>query len=378
MILPQKSAVIFVANRGFALTSSRILLMQHFLSTGWQVVAATTKDDYAAQLSEVGVIVEPVPFNRGGLTPLSDLKALFALIRVYRQYRPRLIHHFHAKPIILGSLGTYFASGANIVNTVTGLGYAFVQGGITHHLAASGYRFLLAKSAATIFQNPDDRQFFVEQCWIPASKAHLIVSSGVDTERFRPAKATICGERQCVLMVARLLWQKGVREFVEAAEIVKRQNSTVRFQLAGEWDPDHPDAVDRAWVQSAVNQGTIEFLGYLENVAEQLRITDLFVLPSFYREGVPRVLLEAAACEVPVVTTDVPGCREAVVNGETGRLVPPRDSKSLARAISEIVSDSELRQRMGEAARRRVEVKFDIRVITQRQLAIYRDIGINI
>jgi len=372
----EKSAV-FVANRGFGLTSSRLLLIQHLLSSGWRVVAAVAVDDYAKQLSTAGVIVEPVSFNRGRLSPLQDAKTLFTLIRIYRKYCPHLIHHFQAKPIILGGLGVHFTDGAQVVNTLTGLGHAFVHGGITRHLAVVGYRLLLTRGEATIFQNPDDHRLFVDQGWIPAGKARLIVSSGVDTERFRPAITRSC-EALRVLMVARLLWQKGVREFVEAAEIVKREYPAIRFQLAGEWDIVHPDAVDEAWVQAVVNKGTIEFLGYLGNMDDQLRATDLFVLPSYYREGTPRVLLEAAACGLPVVTTDVPGCRETVVDGETGRLVPPRNSKALAEAISEILGDPGLRHRMGQSGRRLVEERFDIRTITEKYLAVYRDIGIEV
>ena len=374
----QKSCVVLVANRGFALTSSRLLLMQHFLSSGWIVVAATARDDYAEQLSNAGVIVEPVSFNRGGLSPLPDIKALLALLKIYRKYRPQLIHHFHAKPIILGNLAARFAEAAKVVNTVTGLGHAFVSGGITRYLAVAGYQLLLARSDATIFQNPDDQKFFLEKGWVSLNNAWLIVSSGVDTQRFHPDANKTRNENLRVIMVARLLWQKGVREFVEAAEMVKREYSPVRFQLAGEWDNIHPDAVDEAWVQKAVNKGMIDFLGYLKDMDNQLRQTDVFVLPSYYLEGVPRVLLEAAACGVPVVTTDVPGCREAVVDGETGYLVPPRNSKSLAKAISEILGNPVLRQQMGQNARKRVEEEFDIRAITEKQLSVYRDIGISI
>jgi glycosyltransferase involved in cell wall biosynthesis len=234
---------------------------------------------------------------------------------------------------------------------------------------------LLVRSAATIFLNPDDQRLFVEKKWIPKNKARLIVSSGIDMKRFRPNTAA-SHEPPRVLMVGRLLWEKGVREFIEAAEIVKRKFPGARFHLAGEWDPVHPDAVKEEWVQAAVDRGAIEFLGYLKHMDDELRTTDVFVLPS-YREGVPRVLLEAAACGVPVVTTDVPGCREVVVDRETGRLVPPRDSESLAAAISELLADATLRQQLGQAGRRHVEKEFDVLTITEKHLALYRDLGID-
>jgi glycosyltransferase involved in cell wall biosynthesis len=376
-VLQKQPCIIFVANRSFALTSSRLILIQHFLSIGWKVVVATTIDDSIDLLVATEVIVEPISFNRGGFSPLSDIKSFWSLRKVYHLYHPTIIHHFHAKPILLGNLAALSVRKTKIINTVTGLGYAFVRGGPTRQLATVGYRLLLSRSDVTIFQNPDDLQLFLRQGWISKATCKLIVSSGVDTERFHPPM-TIHHQGLRVLMVARLLWQKGVREFVEAAEIVKQKVATVRFQLAGELDAVHPDAVDEAWIQTAVNRGTVDFLGYLTNIDEQLRATDVFVLPSYYREGVPRVLLEAAASGVPVVTTDVPGCREAVVDGDTGRLVPSQDSQALAEAILEILKDSEQRKKMGLAGRRRIEAEFDIRMITEKQLAIYREIGVDL
>ncbi|HEX6387492.1 MAG TPA: glycosyltransferase family 4 protein [Anaerolineae bacterium] len=353
------------------------MLIQHFVSAaGWQVVAATADDAWATQLSAVGVTLEPVSFNRGGLALFWDVRAILALTRIYRRYRPALIHHFNAKPVILGSLAALFAGSDRVVNTITGLGHAFIDGGTTRHLTATGYSLLLSRSAATIFQNADDLYLFVERGWIPAQLARLIVSSGVDTARFRPAPTTRApAGSPGVLMVARLLGQKGVGEFVEAANLVKERYPAVCFQLAGERDRVHPDAVGEKWIHAVTNQGVIEFLGYLSNMPQQLHQTDIFVLPS-YREGAPRVLLEAAACGLPVVATDVPGCREMVLDGVTGLLVPPQDSRALARAIIELLQKPELRRQMGQAGRKRVEAEFDIRAITEKYLAVYRNIGL--
>lgn len=366
-----------MAIRCFGLARSRLSLIERFISSGWQVVVASVIDDYAAQLSASGAILEPVSFKRGGLSPLSDTEALLKLVRVYRKYQPRLIHHFHAKPIILGGLASYFVPGANVVNTITGLGHAFIQGGLAYHLSTAGYKLTLARGEITIFQNPDDLQLFVENRLVPVQKAKLIVSSGVDTKHFCPTTKAHSDTTR-ILMVARLLWQKGVKEFVEAAELVKDAYPNTCFQLAGEQDSVHPDAVDLAWIHTAVTRGTIQFLGYVDNMADQLRQSDLFVLPSSYREGVPRVLLEAAACGVPVVTTDTPGCREAVRDGVTGRLVPPQDSAQLAAAIIEILADKDLRIHMGQSGRKLIEDQFDIRAITEQYLTVYRNIGIEI
>jgi glycosyltransferase involved in cell wall biosynthesis len=333
-------------------------------------------DDYAEQLLAAGVAVEPVAFYRSWFSPWQDLRALLTLKRIYRKYHPCLTHCFNDKPIVLGNIAAHSVGGIKVVNNMEGLGYAFVRRGVRLYVAVACYRLMLPLSDATIFLNPDDRQLFTERGWIPEGKARLIISPGVDTEHFRLGTDPHRNGLR-VLMATRLLWQKGIREFAEAAEIVKREDPTVRFQLAGEWDSVHPDAVDQEWMQTEVNGGSIEFLGYLTNMAEQLHATDVFVLPS-YREGVPRVLLEAAACGVPVVTTDVPGCRETVLDGETGRLVPPRDGTALAEAISELLGDPALRRRMGQSGRRRVEKEFDARVVADKYLALYRDIGIDV
>lgn len=377
--MPKKNKnVIFAANRGFALTNSRTLLIKHFLSAGWGVVAVTKNDKYAKQLSEMGVLLEPILFNRGGVSIQNDLSAFLTLLRIYRKYQPTLIHNFNAKPVIFGNLVGHFVSESKIINTITGLGHAFILGGMVRHLAAVGYKFSLRRCSFTIFQNSDDLQLFVENRWVPKEKVRLIATSGVDTEHFYPRNFPMSGSDSLkILMVGRLIWQKGVREFVEAAQIVKERYPNVCFQLAGERDPIHPDAVGEQWLQEVINSGVVEFLGYIQNMAEKLRQTDIFILPS-YREGGPRVLLEAASCGIPVITTDVPGCREVVIDGVTGRVVPFRNSNALAEATCELLNNPELRQRMGKAGRQHMELEFDIRTITNRYLDIYREIGIDI
>lgn len=374
----EQKKVILVANRCYALTSSRLLLIEHFLSSGWKVIVASRDDEHANQLANAGATIEPVAFNRGGLAPLADLRAFFRLIQMYREHCPCLIHHFHVKPVIMGNFAARFVPKAKVVNNIEGLGYAFVEGGFTRSLAELGYRLFLSRSDMTIFLNPDDLVLFYQKRWVTEDKANLIISTGVNIDRFAPLKSQKRLENPRVLMASRLLWQKGIREFVEAARIVKAQQTNVQFQLAGEMEDVHPDAVSSMWLNRVVNQGTIEFLGYVTDMPGQLRRSSIFVLPSYYREGVPRVLLEAAACGIPVITTDVPGCRETVVDGETGFLVPPQDAVALSEALSKLLSDPSMRKRMGRQGRELVEEKFDKRVITEKYLDVYRDIGLDL
>ncbi|MGK7933968.1 MAG: glycosyltransferase family 4 protein [Microcystaceae cyanobacterium] len=370
--------VIFVAYRGLALTRSRLQLVKAFLQEGWQVVAAMANDDYAQPLQDLGVKIEPVNFYRGGLSLITDLKAAIVLHRIYQKYKPQLIHLFHIKPLILGNFLAKFSPDSVVVTNIEGLGYALVAGGIIQMIASLGYRATLSRSDCVIFLNPDDQKLFIEQQWLVPEKTRLIISSGIDTNQFTPdLNSTSHGFN--ILMVTRLLSQKGIKEFIEAAEIVKQQYPDVCFQLAGEWDTIHPNSVDPEYVYQAVKEGKIEFLGFISDMVTQLQNTSIFVLPSYYREGVPRVLLEAAACSVPVVTTDWTGCRETVVDEETGYLVPPQNSQALAKAIFKILAlSSEERQLMGDRSRQRVKELFDVPVVTEQYLKVYREFNLKI
>jgi len=373
----KKPCVIFVANRGYGLFNSRLILMKHFLSHGWTVVAAAAQDIYLEKLNDAGITIEPVPFYRGGFSLEKDWQAFHELLRVYKKFSPHLVHHFHAKPIILGTIAAKKNCKAKIVNTVTGLGHAFIHGGIVQYLASLGYRICLGSSDMTIFQNQDDLNFFLTKKWVSIEKTKLIIGSGVDIQHFKPSQVFDYQSAPRILMVARLLWQKGVLEFVESAKLLKKNFPNALFQLVGEQDFAHPDAVSEKWIRDVVDQGAIQYLGYSKDIYSILASSYLVVLPS-YREGLPRILLEAAACGVPAVTTSVPGCREAVVDGKTGWLVPPRDSGALAQAISRVIKDPVLRSKVGKSARKRVEEIFDIQIIAERQLSVYREIGIQL
>lgn len=370
---PSDRVAVLVANRGFAITRSRLALIKRLLDAGWRVVVAAGRDATFSELEALGAVPVEIPVARGGLSPATDLRMYLALRNLYARERPTLIHHFHAKPIFLGGLAARSAvPTAKVVTTVTGVGHGFHGTGLRGRLArlaARSYR----RADAVIFQNPDDRAVFLEREWVSASQTHLIVSSGVDLSVFRPAVATPARPR--IAMVARLLWDKGLREFVEAARIAKAQHPQLEFVIGGERDPEHPNAVDDAWLAAQAEAGLITLVGYIEDMPALLRTSSVFVLPSFYGEGVPRVLIEAAATAVPVVTCDEPGCREAVQQRVTGILVPSRNAAALAAAIVEIASDPDVQARFGAASRAMAEAQFDLHHITERQLDVYRSVG---
>ncbi len=371
-------SVVFVANRGFALQNSRRLLIQHLLDRGFNVVLITADDKYARALVSIGCELEVVRFNRGGLSIVSDIISFIQLIKLYRLHKPVLVHQFHAKPVILGGIAARMALGAKgqVVSTITGLGHAFISGGLIRELASIGYRISLPLSSRVVFQNTDDLRLFESKNWVRKNKARLIVSSGVDCQRYiNASKNETLPINTQVLLVGRLLWQKGIGEFVEAARTLKDKFPNVDFLIAGEEDYVHPDSVPKEYIEKAVDEGVIKYLGFVDDIENKLALASLFVLPS-YREGVPRVVLEAAAAGVPSVGADVPGTREVIIHGKTGLLVPVKDVASLVSAIEQLLDNEVLRKEMGKQARENVWQEFDFSIVTEKHIALYRELGV--
>ncbi len=347
------------------------------MERGHEVVIVTARDEYSEALVREGVTLEEVVINRGGLSPVSDARLLFRLAAVYRRSRPDIIHHFHGKPVILGTLAARFTLGGkvSVVNTITGLGHAFISGGFVRLIAGMGYRVMRYLVDCIIFQNADDMSLFRRNGWADSEKSRLILSSGVDTDRYKPAGKSGSNPKSRVLFVGRLLWQKGLGEYLKAISLLKPKYQDVSFEIAGEFDLIHPDAVSEDVIRDMENRGEGRYLGYLTNLDEVYPSVDLIVLPS-YREGVPRVVLEAAACGVATVGADVPGTREAIRDGETGMLVPVKDVEALAAAIASLLDDREKLKLLGANARKMIVQQFDIREITEKQITVYTDLGL--
>ncbi len=374
----EKPVVIFTANRGYALSNSRTGMIRRFLDAGWQVVLATANDEESRALCKLGASLEIIDIDRGGFSPVSDFRALWRLVHIYRKWNPCLIHQFHAKPVILGTLAARYGQNTSvrIVNTITGLGHAFVSGGIIAYLTGMGYLHSLSKADMTIFQNSDDQNLFLEKGWVSEQRALLIAGSGVDLRWFSLVDRLKHNNlKPTVVMLGRLLGQKGVREFAEVAGYIRSKWPHTQFLWAGEEDLIHPDSISAKWFQT---QPDVKYLGRLENVVPLLKKADILLFTSYYREGLPRVILEAAAMGLPTVAFDVPGVREVVKEGETGYLVLERDVDALGRRVEKLLTDVQLRFQMGQKARDMVEQLFDIRSIEQRYFDVYRNIGIKI
>lgn len=373
-----KKTVIFAANRGYALSSSRKDLIERFLISNWNVVLVTADDPESQVLVDSGAILEPIVFNRGVLSLLSDWRAYNKLRAALRKYSPSLVQFFHAKPVMLGTLAARreLKDSVRVVNTITGLGHAFIKGGFVAYLASVGYRQALPRADRTIFQNRDDRGLFLGKGWLLEEKARLVAGSGVPLDRFSYVGRTgRDNTRPLVVMLGRLLNQKGIPEFAQVARRVCAEIPGARFCLAGEEDPEHPDAVDMSWLR---REQTVEYLGRLGDVKPLLEEADLFLFPSYYREGIPRVVMEAAATGLPTVAFDVPGVREAVRHGVTGYLVTDRDVEAMTERVLGLLRDQPRRLKLGRQARDLAEKSFDIKTILEDYLRIYRELGISI
>ena len=375
-----------VALVGSSDVDSRIDLMFH-LSRDFHVFAIGSEPALGERFAQAGFRYRHYRLARR-VNPVADILALAGLFRIFEQECPHIVHTFDTKPCVLARLAARLAGVPVVMGTLPGLGSLYVDHDITTRTIRTIYEKLQKLachlSDLTIFQNHEDVQQFVARGIVPASKLTVIPGSGVRTDLFDPEKVSqsererarvkldIPSDALLVTMVSRLIRSKGILEFAEAARMVKYHHDKVHFLLVG---PDDRDSVDRLGPNELEGLSqSVTWLGERRDVPIILALTDVFALPSFYREGIPRVLLEAASMGLPIVTTDSPGCSEAVEHGVNGFLVPARDPDALAQAIMRLIEDPEMRERFGRESRQRAVARFDLSTIAGQLRSIYRDL----
>ncbi|HQU17251.1 MAG TPA: glycosyltransferase family 4 protein [Gammaproteobacteria bacterium] len=369
--------LLYLVTEDWYFCSHRLPIARAARDAGFEVVVVTRVRAHMEQLRDERFRVIPLEFRRGRFAPLSDLGVLRKLVQCYRRERPDLVHHVALKPVIYGSLASRYAGVTNVVNALGGLGYVFTsrsaKARLLRPLVRGGLRRLLgARGSWLVVQNPDDYQQLVERAGAVAERSLIIRGSGVDVRYFRPWGEP-SGPVVVASMVGRMLWDKGVGDLVEAARLLKERGCAVRVVLVGPPDPENPASIPVAQITEWVRHGWVEWCGQRTDIGEVWRQSHLAILPS-YREGLPKALLEAAACGRPIVTTDTPGCREIVRDGENGILVPPRDPGALAEAIERLAGDPALRARMGACGRRMVEAEFSEEHVVEQTLGLYRSV----
>ena len=347
-----------------SLVNFRGPLLQSLRQLGWRAIAVAGEGDTntEAQVKELGAEFHVVRIERAGLNPIRDLMTLYEFLRLFRTFQPEVFIGYTVKPVVYGLLAAWVAGIPRRYALITGLGYAFIGGGalrgLLQSLVGTLYRIALRTATKVFFENPDDEAYFRKLGIIsPAVPSVIINGSGVDTTAFAvvplPAR-----KAAAFLMVGRLLGDKGVREYVQAARTVKGRFPGAAFRLVG-WIDKNPDSIESGELDEWVREGVIEFLGKLDDVRPAIAACNVYVLPS-YREGLPRTVLEAMAMGRAVITTDAPGCRETVVEGENGFLVPVKSINALAAAMERFVTDPELAQRMGKRSREIAVARFDV------------------
>lgn len=350
---------------GFAdsLVNFRGPLLRALVANGHEVTAyaPAASPVVQAKLAEMGVEYRDVPLSRTGLNPVSDLKTFLALISLFRELKPDVLLSYTIKPVIYGSLAARLAGVSAIYSMITGLGYAFASGGgggkWVGQVAKFLYRSALNGNRRVFFQNPDDRDFFVgAKILARAEQAVLVNGSGVDLQHF--GCVPVPENTPSFLLIARLIKDKGIIEYVEAARLVKCRHPAVQFHLLGPLD-SNPNAISAAQISEWETEGAIIYLGEAADVRPAIAACSVYVLPS-YAEGTPRTVLEAMSMGRAVITTDAPGCRETVVDGVNGFLVPTRDAAALAQAMLDLIEHPESIVRMGKAGRSLAEEKFDV------------------
>jgi glycosyltransferase involved in cell wall biosynthesis len=368
--------VIFVDNSVGSFRHDRMSLCYAAREMGLDVHIAAPAGPASEMLVKEGFEFHEIGMSRKGTSLLNEPATILSLFLLYRRLKPVLVHHFRLKPVLHGSIAGSLAGVPAVVNTLTGLGHIFTEDSDRHSLLrkliSNGCKGAFRhRNLRVIFQNPDDRAVFINDRIIPAEQTAVIKGSGVDTAMFtatpEPAGVPV------VVLASRMLWDKGIAQYVRAAEVLKAEGVQARFVLVGSSDPGNPTAISEAQLEEWNRKGNVEWWGLRNDMPEVLANSHIVCLPS-YREGIPRILIEAAAAGRPIVTTDAPGCREVVRPGENGLLVPVQDSGELVSAMRTLIQNPEMRKAMGAYNRALALKEFDLVSVVSQYSAIYKNL----
>jgi len=363
--------IIICLNTAWNLLNFRAGLIRALVAAGHEVVAVAPDDKYAASLNALGCRFVPLHMENGGTNPVQDALLTWRFVRLFARERPDVYLGYTVKPNVYGSLAAHMMR-IPVINNIAGLGAVFIKDGWLVRVVRWLYRMALKRSAKVFFQNDDDRQLFISGGLVRAEVTELLPGSGIDLNRFTPAATTAVHDVNTkfrFLLVARMLRDKGVGEYVEAAKLLRQRWPQADFCLLGFLDVQNPAAISRAEMDVWVAEGVVNYLGVSDDVRIQIATADCVVLPS-YREGTPRTLLEAAAMARPIITTNAVGCREVVDDGANGYLCNVRDAADLTEKMEQMLTLSpEQRSEMGLRGRAKMEVEFDEQIVIKKYLA---------
>ena len=368
--------ILYLVTEDWYFCSHRLPIARAARDAGFEVVVATRVQSHGEKILDEGFRLVPLRWRRRSLNPWRETRVLVDLVKIYRRERPDVVHHVALKPAVYGSLAARVCRTPSVVNTVAGLGYVFTsrqtKAAALKPLLRLAFRFLFNRpNVRLIVQNPDDGEALARFCRVRPEQTVLIRGSGVDLSRFVPMPEPAGAPN--VTLVSRMLWDKGVGELVEAARRLRESGDAIRVTLVGSPDPENPASIPESQLKTWQREGLVDWLGYREDILNVWADTTIAALPT-YREGVPKTLIEAAACARPIIATDVPGCREIVKSGENGFLVPARDAGALVDAIRRLARDPELRRRMGAKGREHAANGFSEETVVEQTMAVYNSL----
>jgi len=375
-----RKQIMIVANSDWLLHHFRLPLLKSLEEEGLELILVCPEGKYVDSLKAEGYLWLPWKMDRKSTSPLKAATALANLVQYYWKYKPEAVHHITIQSIFYGSIAARILSVPVVINNFTGLGYLFSESKSAFWLRKITLPILRWATAGernyAVLLNDQDREELLARKLISEERSRVIPGDGVDLDRFHPpAVEKDQKEKTVALMAARLLWDKGVREYVLAAAALSGDHNQVQFWLAGVPDPGNPTSIPGTQIQEWKDQEVVKFLGFRKDMASLLREVDIAVLPS-YHEGVPVFLLEAAAAGLPLVATDLEGCRMVVRKGENGFLIPPGNVENLREVLEKLIEDPDLRKRMGKKSREIVEKYFGQHIIVKQFLKLYRDLAI--
>ena len=367
--------LLFLLTEDWAFVSHRLPLARAARDAGAEMFVMTHVTDLRFELEREGFTVIPWNMSRRSLNPFREVGAFLQVIRAYRRVRPDLSYHVALKPVAYGGLAARLCGGTASVNAIAGMGHVFTSSNRRMRLLRQGLLTLLrlalgGENTKTVLQNNENRALLIKEGVVPLSRTTVIRGTGVNVEQFVPRPESV--GLPVVMLASRMLWEKGIGEFVQAARLLRTRNINARFVLVGKPDPENPASIPEAQIHDWVKSSLIEWWGHQDDMAKVLTQANIVCLPS-YAEGLPRVLVEAASCGRPIVTCDSPGCRDIVRHGENGLLVPIRNPDGLAGAIQTLLSDRELRTRMGARGREIAVREFDERIVIAQVLSVFKE-----
>lgn len=376
MIIYEMKKILFVSNTFFGLYNFRLGVLKTLQQKKYEIHLLAPKDnEFDKKLIDLGFITHYVKFSSKSTHPIKDFFLFLRLYFLYFKIKPHLIFHYTIKPNIYGSFAAFLNKIPNIAIT-TGLGYTFMRENLVGKIAKILYKIAFLFPKKVWFLNQDDQEIFIKNKLVAAEKTFILNGEGINLEVFNPINSEKKDGHLIFLLIARMLWDKGIAEFIGAASLLKNEFPTVQFQLLGPADVDNPEAISLSELKALEKKhNNIKYLGETKNVIPYINESDVIVLPSLYREGIPRVLLEAMALEKPIIASNSVGCKNTIDNGKNGFLCEPKNVKDLALQIKKmILLSTEERKQMGKAGRKKAIQEFDEKIIVHEYLKTINDV----